>query len=165
MQSAGTRLCTTVALDFVCQSRKSLILCSGYFYPINGVLIMFPIAVVVHLPGNREVITGCFFIWILPERVERCEEDGLSSILALFSSWNESVLQDGLDAERTTLVQHKLFPFARNHNVPNQFRCHCCSTRVSLNFSKISQGFFGILAILEPRLAAPFMDVSKSICF
>ena len=62
---------------------------------------MFPIAVMVHFPGNCEVVTGCFFIWIFPERVARCEEGGLSSLLALFSSCNESVLQDGLDAEGT----------------------------------------------------------------
>ena len=82
-------------------------------YPINGVLIMFPIAVIMHLPGNCEVLTGCLFIWILPERVERCEEDGLSSRLALFSSCIESV-QDGLGAEGTTPVKHKLFPIVRN---------------------------------------------------
>ena len=68
----------------------------------NGVLIMFPIAVTVHFPWNCEVISGCFFIWIFTEMVDRCEEDGLSSLLALFSSCNESVLQDGLDAVGTT---------------------------------------------------------------
>ena len=39
------------------------------------------------------------------------------------------------------------------------------STRVSLNCSKASQGIVWILAILEPRLATSFMDVSKPICF
>ena len=43
---------------------------------------MFPIAVIVHFLGHCKVITGCFFIRIFPERVERCEEDGLSSLLA-----------------------------------------------------------------------------------
>ena len=38
------------------------------------------------------------------ERVEMCEEDGLSSLLALFSSCNESVLKDGVDVEGTTPV-------------------------------------------------------------
>ena len=89
-------------------------MCSGQFHPINGVLTVFPIAVIVHFPENCEVITGCFFVWIFTERVERCEEDGLSSLLASFSSRNESVLQDELDAERTTPVQHKLFPIVRD---------------------------------------------------
>ena len=78
---------------------------SGQFYPINGVLIMFPIAVIVHFPRNCGVITGCFIISIFTERVEWCEEDGLWSFLALFSSCSESVLQGGLDAAGTTLVK------------------------------------------------------------
>ena len=77
-------------------------------------LITIPIAVTVHFLGNCKVITGCFFIWIFPERVERCEEDGLSSFVPLFSSCNESDLKDGLDAERTTPVKNKLLPIVRN---------------------------------------------------
>ena len=77
----------------------------------------------------------------LPKRIERCEEDGLSSFLALFSSCNESVLKDGLDAERTTTVKHKLCPMTMNINVRHQFRCNCYSTRVSLNCSKVPTDF------------------------
>ena len=44
-----------------------------------------------------------------PETVERCEEYGLSSTLALPSSWNESVLKDVLEAERLTQT-HIPFP-------------------------------------------------------
>ena len=53
------------------------------------------------------------------EKVERCEEDGLSSLLALFSYCNESVLKDGVEY------------------VLHQFRRNCYSTKVSLNCSKV----------------------------
>ena len=120
---------------------------------------------IVHFLGNCKVITWCFFIWIFTERVERCEEDGLSSLLVFFSSCHESVLEDGLNAEGTTPVKHKLFPIVRNLYVLHQFRRNCYSTRVSLNCSIESQGFFGILATLEPHLAASFMDESKPVFF
>ena len=70
---------------------------------------------------NCVIITGCFFIWIFSERVERCEEDGLSSFLALFSSCNESVLKDGLDAERTTPCETQTLS-----NRAHQFKRNCC---------------------------------------
>ena len=107
---------------------------------MNGILIPFQIAVIVHFWKNCKVITGFFFIWIFTERgqrVERCEEDGLSSFLAFPSSWNESVLKDRLDAGGTTPVEHILFPTVRNHSVPHQLRRYCYSTRVSLNCSDV----------------------------
>ena len=113
LQSANTELCTIIALDFVCQNRNPWS-CSGQFNPRNGVLIMFPTAVIVHFLGNCEVITGCFFILIFLEKIGRCEDDGLSSLLALFSPCNESGLKDGLNAEGTTPVKYKLFPIVRN---------------------------------------------------
>ena len=128
-------------------------------------MITIPIAVIVHFLVNCKVTTGCFFIWIFPERVERYEEDGLSSFLALFSSCNESDLKDGLDAERTTLVKHKLLPILRNWFVLHQNRRNRYSTRVSLNCSKVSQWILGILAMFEPRLVASFMDESKPVFF
>ena len=116
MQSAGTRLCTIIALDFVCQNRNPWS-CVRSILPNERRLDKFPTAVIVHFPGNCEVITGCYFIWIFPEKVGRCEEDGLSPLLALFSSRNESILKDGVDVEGTTAVKHKLFLIVRNHNV------------------------------------------------
>ena len=71
---------------------------------MNSILITFPIAVLVHLLRNCEVITGFFCAGIFLERIERCEEDGLSFFLPFLSTWNESVLKDRLDAERTTPV-------------------------------------------------------------
>ena len=72
---------------------------------------------------------------------------------------------DGLDSECTTLLKNILFPMVWNPTVPRQLWVNCYSTRVSLNCSKVSQGIFGILAILEPRLAASFMDESKPVFF
>ena len=98
---------------------------------------MCPTAVIEQFRGNCGVITGCFFIWIFPEWVKRCEEDGLSSLLCMFSlPVNESVLKDGVDVEGTTPVKHELFPIERNHNVLHQFTCISYSTSVSLNCSK-----------------------------
>ena len=134
MHSAGTGLCAIIARDFVCQHRDPGSCARDNFYPINGNLITFSIAMIVHFLGNSEVITGYFFTLIFTERVERCEEDGLSSILVLFPSCNESVLKDGLNAEGTTPVKHNLFPIFGNFNVPHQFRRNCYSTRVSLNW-------------------------------
>ena len=55
-----------------------------------------------------------FFIGILPERIEWCEEDSLSSWCAFLSTWNVSVLQDRLDAERTTPRKYIFLPIVRN---------------------------------------------------
>ena len=72
---------------------------------------MFPISVIVHFLKNCEVITGFFFIGIFPEKIGWCEEDSLSSSLVFLPSWNESVLKERLDAERTTPV--KIYSFLR----------------------------------------------------
>ena len=74
--------------------------------------------------------------------------------------FNESVLKGGVDVEGTTLVERKLFPIVRNSNVHHQFKRNCYLIRVSLNRSKISQIMFGILAVLEPRLAT---SLSQSV--
>ena len=50
----------------------------------------------------------------LPRKGWKCEEDGLSSFLVLFSSCNESVLKDGVNDEGTNSVEHKLFLSVRN---------------------------------------------------
>ena len=119
----------------------------------------------VHFLRNCVIITGFFFIGIFAKRIEWCEEDSLPSSLAFLSTWNESVLKDRLDAERATPVKKKLFPIVRNLNVLHQRRVNWCSTRVSLNCLKESQGIFGILALLESCLAASFMNKSKPTCF
>ena len=72
------------------------------------------------------------------------------------STQNQSTLKDRLDAERTTPVKDILFPIVRNSNVHHQDRVKWYSTRVSLNCSKVSQGFLGILAVLESWIAASF---------
>ena len=121
---------------------------------------MFPI---MHFLSNCAIITRFFFIGIFTERIEWCEEGTLSSSLAFLSTWNESVLQDRLDAERTTDVKNTLFSIVKNRNVPHQLKRNCNSTRVSLNCSKVSQRFFGILTVLEHRLAASLISRSQSL--
>ena len=71
---------------------------------------------------------------------------------------NQSVLKDRLDAEGATPAKDILFPILKNSSVPHQLRVNWYSTRVSLNCSRVSQGIFGILAVLE---SASFMNKSK----
>ena len=52
-------------------------------------LTRFPLAVIVCISRLREVVAMFFFMWIVPERVERYEEDGPSSF-AFSSSSDES---------------------------------------------------------------------------
>ena len=68
-----------------------------------------------------------------------------------------------LDAGRTTTVKNILLPIVRNQNVIHQLRVNCHCTRVSLNCLEASQGIFGILTVLEPRLAASLKNKSKPI--
>ena len=62
--------------------------------PVDRVLTRFPLAVVVYFSRLREVIAKFFFVWIVTESVERCEEDGLSSLFTLSSSSDESWFED-----------------------------------------------------------------------
>ena len=78
---------------------------------------------------------------------------------------DESVPKDGLDAERIASCETQTIQIVRNLNVFYQFRRNCYTTSVSLSCSKVSQGIFAILAILEPRLAASFMKESKPVFF
>ena len=75
------------------------------FTRIHGILITFPIAVIVHFLLNCEVITGFLFIGIFTEKIEWCEEDRLSYFVASMSTRNQSILQERLNAERTTPVK------------------------------------------------------------
>ena len=52
----------------------------------------------------------------------------------------------------TTSMEHKLFPVVWNSDVTHQLR------------TNVQQGISEILAILEPRLVASFIDVLKPIC-
>ena len=58
--------------------------------PIDGVLTSFPLAVIAYFSRLGEVIVTFFFVWIVLEWVEKCEEDGLSSFFACSSSSDES---------------------------------------------------------------------------
>ena len=64
---------------------------------------------------------------IVPERVERCEEDGLSSFFAFSSSSDE----------KTSSMKKELFPFVWSSDVKNLLKHYQIPTSVSLNGTKI----------------------------
>ena len=112
---------------------QSLIMCSGNFSPINGVLITFPIAVMVHVLVNCKVITGCFFIWILPKGLRDVKK--MVCHLPCFVFLLQWVRSQGWigcwknnPCEIQTLSNCKELRCA-----PIKFRRNCYSTRVSLN--------------------------------
>ena len=167
MQLAGTRLSTIAARDFVCQSRNTCSCVRDNFLP-NGILITIPLAAIVNFLGNRKVITGCFFIWIFPETIERCGEDGLQCLLALPSSLDESVLKDGLGAERTTLLKHILFPIVKGHNVPCARYSSCCflhGMSRSQSVSDKSRAHLFANAFTNIGLVVPPMNCCISLLF
>ena len=112
---------------------QSLILCSGSFYPIHGILISFPMTVVVHCLRNCVIVSKFFFVGISTKRVQWCEEDSLPSFVASMSTQNQSILQDRLNAEKNKLCEKKLFQVVRNSKKPHQRRFNWSSTRMSLN--------------------------------
>ena len=125
----------------------------GIILPSERVLITFPIAVIVHFLRNLVIITGFSSSESLPKRVSGVKKT-VCVVRPCFASptWNESVLMDGLDAERTAPVKTKMPSCAKNLNL-----ClHC-------NRSKIKKRCFGILAMIEPRLAASFEYVEACV--
>ena len=84
-----------------------------------------------------------FFFRISTKGLEWCEEDSLPSFVAFLPTWNESVLWDGLDAERKDPVKNVFLPIVRNQNVSHQLRVNCYSTSVSLKCLKVRQGILG----------------------
>ena len=103
----------------------------------------------VHLQRNSVIITRFFFIGIATKKVKWCEEVGSSSFVASMSTRNQSILQDRVDAERTTSVIKILFPIVRNANISHQLRVNWYSSTMSLNCSKVGEGFCEILTILD----------------
>ena len=94
------------------QELQSQILCVGQFLSLNGILIPFPITVIVHFLRNCVNITRFFFVRISTTRVQRCKEDCLPCFVAFFTTRNLW----------TTSMKDVLFPVARNRRVPHQFR-------------------------------------------
>ena len=114
---------------------------------MNGILITFPIALIVHFLRNLASESP-------PEKIEWCEEDSLCRPpLFCFPTWNESVLMDGLGAERTAPVKTK-----------NAFMCKEIISMPSLqSLENKNKECLGILAILEPRLAASLEYVEACV--
>ena len=150
--------------DPVCQNFNHRSCARDNFYTIHDILITFPMTVVVQFLRNCVIITRLFFVGISTKRVKWCEQDSLPSFVAFMSTRNQYNLKDRLNAEKDNLCE-KNFPNLRNSNILHQPKVTWHSTRVSLNCSKVSQGFFGILTILESCLAASVMDKSKPVLF
>ena len=89
-----------ISCDFVCQNCNPSFCARDNFYSVNGILITFPMTVIVHFLKNCVIITGFFSTrWI-----KWCEEDNRSSLVAFLSTQSETVLEDRLNAVRTTPV-------------------------------------------------------------
>ena len=114
----------------------------------------------VHFLGNCKVITGCLFIWILPERVEGVKKVCRPSLLCFPPAMSPFSRMELMLKEHPP-VKHKLFPIVRNKIVPHQFRRNCHSTSVSLNRSKASQDFFSNLVLLLPSWMCRSQSVSE----
>ena len=83
--------------SFCLPELQSLILRSGSFYPVYCILIVFPISLVMYFLRNSVIMMGFFFICVVTEWIQRCEEDCLSSFVILFSSRNWSTLQKWIE--------------------------------------------------------------------
>ena len=116
MQSAGTELCTIAALDLVCQNRNPC--CARANLPNRR----RPDNLSTYCDGALFLVLIFFFIWIIPERVERSEENGLSSSFAFSSSGDESWCEDCSDIQRTSSMKQELFPFVWSSDVTHQLR-------------------------------------------
>ena len=68
---------------------QSQILCFGTFYPINGILIQFPMTVIMHFPKNCEIIMGFFFMCIFTKKVRVWRR--LLAVLCRFLFHSQSV--------------------------------------------------------------------------
>ena len=71
MQFPDTGLWVMIANDFICQNYNRKILCSRQFYTQNGILIPFPMTVMMHFLRNCVIIMEFFFIWIFTKRMQR----------------------------------------------------------------------------------------------
>ena len=69
----------------------------------------FPLTVIVYFSWHGEVIAGFFFVWIVSEWVEKCEEDGPSSC-AFSSSSDESSSQDWSHIISASSMNQEFFP-------------------------------------------------------
>ena len=104
MQSAGTGLCTIIALDgFRLPTSQSLILCTGQFLSIKQHL-----GYVSNCCGSAPSMVLIDRFWVLLRL--GCPQQGwvvwrrwVSSLLAFSSSSNESCLKDRVDVERNNL--------------------------------------------------------------
>ena len=75
---------------------QSQILCRGKFYPMYGIMIVFPISFLVNILRNTVIIMVFHFIWIVTKSTQRCEKDSLSDFVVFLSSLIQSTHQNRL---------------------------------------------------------------------
>ena len=137
---------------------QSLILCSGWFYPINGILITFPMTVVVHFLRNCVIITGSSSSESPPKGLSGVKKIVCRPLLLSFPPGMTPFSRIDWMLKDQPFWKITLSTCKEYQIVPHQLRVNCYSTRVSLNCSEVSQGFFGILTILESCLTASSLN-------
>ena len=101
---------------------QSLNFCSGSFCPIDGILITFPIIVIMHFLRNRVIIMGGFLHLDLHHLEERLNIPSPIFVKYIY----------------IYIYIFKLFPLVRNWRVSHQLWHYRKTTRVSLNCSKVT---------------------------
>ena len=127
-------------------------------YPKNGILITFPMTVIMHFLRNYVIILGFFFIWIFTKRVQRCKEDCLPRFVTFFSTQNQSARQDKLNAPWTTSVKILLFPVARNIRVWPSVLALSETTRVPWIARSSAEEFLVIHLVFNSFLTPSFFN-------
>ena len=117
-QSAGTESSKIMAIDRESQFFKSFILNLSQIDPSNGILEHFPHVLVVYLSWFGQVLV--FFLLRIGHRIDGFEEYCLSSFFCIFSSSNQSCMDNRVHTERRTDVIKVLTPHVWNFHAIQQ---------------------------------------------
>ena len=158
MHSDGTELNTTMAFDRVCQNCDPSSCALTELTPINRVLRRSPLASIMFHSWSREVVACQYFAWYsLKYRIERCEENCLSSIFACFSQQRVPYLRIQEQSKELPLWNVNSFQLYGIATWPSNSGainlppvCPWMSRMYNKEFLN-----FGTHAALEPDLVAP----------
>ena len=143
MQSAGTGLCTIIAVYFVCQNRHPWSCARDNFTQSTASWSCFQLLWWCTFPGIVKSSLG--------DSSSGCSPKGLRGVKNMVC--RPSLLAMSPFSRMDWMLREQLlwntnsFQSQGTKNVPHQFRCNSYSTRVSLNCSTTSQGIFGMIAI------------------
>ena len=122
MQSPGTGLWVMIANEFACQNCNPWSCALDNFYPVDKILITFPITVIMHFLRNRVIIM--FFVsssGSSPQGSRGVKKSACRALSFSFPPGINPLSQVGLNIPRTNSVKDTLFPIARNRRVSHQF--------------------------------------------